>query len=228
MNTVYLSKYLMQNVDQAYGYASNSFHYPNISNLMTKLGRAFQWAGLLERKEMISSKRGKRFTYRWRIDVVKHKITKEQLEWAYHEIYNDPEFKKTIKQSKRLGKPLTAVDKMDNNAKDVLQQIMDENEQLKAQLTDSDKKTSEIIDHLQKANEALQRQLEEKQSLEQDDEGTGFDMTTVKDVVESVPSNGTKEAQPVTESPQPDPFDALDRLRGHLTRGSQVKIEIVL
>jgi len=268
MTTARISEYLMVKVAPGYGIDPNAFKYPNISNIMTAISRAFEWAGLLKREQVAGYHRGKKYIYHWLVDVAKHKLTKEQMEWAFLKISKDPEFKKTVNQSKRLRKPVTAVDKMDDDAKTVLQKIIDENEQLKerimsqladtAQVSEEAARLQQANEKLQETNDDLQDQLAQlnnkKPEFQTDDEGTGFDMSVVKEKAsdadlpiylkrQTAPAADKAEEEPsvtavlktapkseTTHEPpqQSDPFAVVDQLRGQLTRGSQIEIKIVL
>jgi hypothetical protein len=227
--SIYLQKKIVSNTN----YSAASFSQANISGKLTNIGRAFEYAGLL--KKVLADTRGRSYDYVWAIDLKQHSITREQLEWAFQRIWKDPKFQKLIGNAKQLKKSPTALDKMDKDAKEVLETVLKENERLKVELAELRNGGSSPAEYGSGTSDDNPTAAAPEDMLEiaeetDDNFGNREHAPTPTPRFTSPTELISKSSPETTGSPTevPDPFKALDQVKDRLTRGSTIKIEITL
>jgi hypothetical protein len=197
--------------------------------MITKIGRAFEFAGLLKRVAY-DMRHGKTFDYKWTVDMKRHGIGVEKLEWAYMQIMHNEEFKNLNRQAKKLKKDATAIDALDGDTKEVLKTVLDENEKLKKQIEqmmkDSDNNNGNKAPRPAVTIEQL-KTLGPSMCLAHTGEMTEENKDVPDPTITHINTRRNVDA-PTPASYQQDPFQVIDRLKGQLTRGSLIEIKITV
>ena len=236
IHTRAISLYLQKKIIPSTRFEPVAFTQPNISGELTKIVRAFEYAGLIKRHLLTEPNiKGRTYDYTWSIDLKRHAITREQLEWAYMQVWQDPNFRKLLGNAKKLKQAPTALDKMDKQAKEVLENVLEENERLKAELEALRNGGSSPAGHGSGTSDvnptaATPEDMLENTEAADDDFGNREHANTLTPRFTSSAELESKSSPDTAGSPTevPDPFKALDQVKDRLTRGSTIKIEITL
>jgi hypothetical protein len=225
MHAKAISKYLSDVVAPKFQVDPTSFKPSNISNMITYIVRAFRFIGIMN-KQGLTQGNGVTYDYNWMVDLQRHGIGVEQLDWAFMETKRSEEFKELTRQGKRLKKSTTAVDDLDKDTKEVLKAVLDENESLKKQL----QQLQEEKNNGDRAPEPAEADEPAPMAWP----GTPMCLAHVEEplpapepAVTRVQPRQEDEPQPTTSHRQ-DPLQVISGLKDHLTRGSVIEIKITV